>query len=150
MTCTGATLFFWFYKPLNVETTTKLSCEASIAQVLVEAGDDAKEPYQNTPLDFAEPLAYTSTQMPFSNLGGVKERPMSRIPNDRDSQLHSFWMVLTIAIPTAAFGTFQLIAWNFSFPSYTDKMLWRYVCLGNGIVLGIGCALEAYAIIASG
>ncbi len=149
MTCTATTLFFWFHKPLNVETATPLSTYVSVAEILTDAGDAAKELYQNTPLDFAEPLAYTSTQMPLSSLWGVKERPLPRIPNDRDSLLHNWKVVLVVSIPTAAFSASQLIAWNFVFPTRDEQLLWRYTCLGNGIVLGGGCACEAAAIIAS-
>lgn len=149
MTCTGATLFFWFHKPLDAGTPTSLKSELSVADILVEAGNAARKPYRYTPLDFAEPLAYTSSELPMSHLWGVQERPLPRIPNDRDSLLHNWKVVLIISVPTAAFGTFQLIAWNFVFPTRTEQLLWRYTCLGNGIILGLGCALEAGAIIAS-
>ena len=149
MTCTAATLFFWFCKPLSVETPTILRTPVKIAQILAEANTKkAEKPYSYTPLDFADELDYTSTQMPFNHLWGIKDRPLPRIPNDRDSLLHNWRIVLIVTIPTAAFGTFQLIAWNFMFPTRAEQMLWRYTCLGNGFVLGVGCALEAGAIIA--
>lgn len=122
----------------------------SIRTVLEGAGNEVYKHWENTPLDFAEPLAYTSKKMPLSHLWGVQDRPLSRVPNDRDSRLHNWKVVLIITIPTAAFGTFQLIAWNFIFPTRAEQMLWRYTCLGNGVVLGVGCVLEAAAIIASG
>ncbi|KAI9725361.1 MAG: hypothetical protein M1828_003211 [Chrysothrix sp. TS-e1954] len=149
MTCTAASLFFWFFKPLNVETPTVLCTEATTAEMISTAGDKGSPTWEATPLDFIEPLAYTSTKMPFSTWWSVQERPLPRLPNDRDSQLHNWQVVAIISVPTAAFGTLQLIAWNFVFPTQAEQMLWRYTCLGNGIVLGVGCALEAGAIIFS-
>lgn len=57
ITCTGATFFFWFWKPLNVETPTILELDTSLAEILVQAGDKAQAPFQDTPLDFFEPIA---------------------------------------------------------------------------------------------
>lgn len=150
MCCSAMTLYFWFRKPLNVETPTIICTERSIEDIRCEAGEAGKHAWRETPLDFVEPLGYTSTRMPCSHLWGVQERPLTRIPNDRDSLLHNWKVMLAISVPTAAFGTFQLIAWNFTFPTREEQMLWRYTCVSNGIVLGVGCALEAGAIVASG
>ena len=149
MTCTGAALFFWFYKPLDVRTPTTISSHHTICEILVSAGEAAKYPYHDTPLDFCESVTFTSTQFPGNRLWGEQQRPLPRIPNDRDSLLHSWKIVVVISIPTAAFGTLQLIAWNFTFPTEAEQMLWRYTCLGGGTVLAIGCISEAAAIVAS-
>ena len=147
--CTGTSLFFWFHKPLNVETSTFVHSDWTISELCDLGGEAAHGAWQYTPLDFADPLDYTSSRMPFSHVWGIKDRPLKRIPNDRDSLLHNWKVVVLLAIPTAAFGTSQLIAWNFIFPTRTEQLLWRYTCLGNGFVLGVGCALEVGAIIKS-
>lgn len=149
MTCTGAALFFWFYKPLDVRVPTTVYCDRTISEILVEAGEAAKHPYQDTPLDFCESVTYTSTQFPYNELWGEQKRPLPRIPNDRDSLLHSWKIVVVISIPTAAFGALQLIAWNFHFPTRAEQLLWRYTCLAGGAVLGLGCISEATAIVVS-
>ena len=149
MCCTAMTLFFWFHKPLNIETPTMIKCDTTVREILASADETAKIPWHETPLDFVESLDYTSSKMPFSAWWGEQERPLPRIPNDRDSLLHSWKIVLAISVPTAAFGTFQLIPWNFAFPTRIEQMIWRYTTLGNGVVLGVGCALEAAAIVAS-
>ncbi|PSK42712.1 hypothetical protein B9Z65_5634 [Elsinoe australis] len=149
MTCTAATLYFWFYKPLDVKTPNTLNSKVTMAEILLRAGEAGKAPYKDTPLDFVEPLDYTSTQFPLNRIWGERRRPLPRIPNDRDSLLHSWNVVVAVSIPTAAFGTLQLIAWNFEFPTRDEQMLWRWTTVANGIVLGTGCALEAAAIIAS-
>ena len=124
ITCTGAALFFWFNKPLNVETPTNLELEFSVAKILIQAGEPAKAPFRDTPLDFIEPNLYTSSQMPMSSCWGVQERPLPRIPNDRDSRLHNLRIVLIVAIPTASFSLLYLIGWNFAFPTREEKLLW--------------------------
>jgi hypothetical protein len=145
--CSGATFFFWFSKPLDVGLPTLLDSDFSLAQIRKEAGQAAKTTWQDTPLDFVEPLRYTSTQFPFNQLWGICERPLPRLPNDRDSRLHDLRTVLMVAIPTAAFGTFHLIGWNFVFPTRVEQVLWRWACLGGGIVLGLGCTVEAVSIV---
>ena len=150
ITCSAATFHFWFHKPLNVEIPTRISVKATISRILVEAGHDAETPFRDTPLDFAEPLVYTSSQLPFHKYWGVQERPLPRIPNDRDSHLHDLFTVIIVAIPTAAFGTFHLIAWNFVFPSAFEQAMWRWTCVSMGVVLGLGCFAEAGSIIWNG
>ena len=150
MPCTGAALFFWFNKPLNVETPTNLQLEFSVAEILVRAGEPAKAPFRDTPLDFIEPNIYTSSQMPLASCWGVQERPLPRIPNDRDSRLHNLRIVLIVAIPTASFSLLHLIGWNFAFPTREEQLLWRWTCISMGIVLGIGCFAEAMSIIVDG
>ena len=147
ITCAGATMFFWFYKPLDVQTPTFLESKRRIADILKEAGEAAKEPFQDTPLDFVEGQLYTSSQMPLSKYWGVQERPLPRIPNDRDSRLHNLHTVLIVAVPTASFSLLHLAGWNFEFPTRAEQLLWRWNCISSGIILGIGCTVEAISII---
>lgn len=148
--CTGATLFFWFFKPLNVDTPTILVLDATIAEVLVQAGDKAEAPFQDTPLDFIEPNLYTSSQLPLARCWGVQERPLPRIPNDRDSRLHSFPIIVSLAVPTSAFSLLHLIGWNFEFPTTQERLLWRWTCISMGTILGTGCFVEAASIVFDG
>ena len=150
ITCSGATFFFWFWKPLNVNTPTILRLDVTIAEILVQAGDKAKNPFEDTPLDFIEPRVYTSSQLPFGRLWSEPRRPLPRLPNDRDSRLHNLPIIISLAIPTSAFSLLHLIGWNFDFPTIQEQMLWRWTCVAMGIVLGIGCFVEAGSIIFDG
>lgn len=150
ITCTCATLFFWYYKPLSAGTPTLISISCPLAQILKDAGDRAQIPFKDTPLDFIEPNIYTSSQLPFSHIWSVQERPLPRLPNDRDSHLHNLTVVFLLALPTAAFSLLHLAAWNFEFPSTVEKDLWRWTCVSMSIVLAGGCFLETGSIIASG
>lgn len=51
---TMATAFFWANKPQNVNEPTIIKPKWLMADLLVAAGDDAKEPYVDTPMDFIE------------------------------------------------------------------------------------------------
>ena len=148
--CTGAALYFWFRKPLNVETATEIHLDTSIAEVLARAGDKAETTFKDTPLDFIEADVYTSSQLPFGKHWGVKERPLPRLPNDRDSRLHSLRIIIIVAAPTASFSLLHLIAWNFEFPTRFEQLMWRWTCISMGIVLGGGCIVEAVSIVVDG
>ena len=150
VTCTGATLYFWFFKPLNVGTPTGISLETCVAEVLAHAGKEIEATWKDTPLDFIEPDIYTSSQLPFGKYLGVTERPLPRLPNDRDSRLHNLRSILIVAVPTASFSLLHLIAWNFEFPTRTEQLMWRWTCVSMSIVLGVGCLVEAISIVAEG
>ena len=150
ITCTGATAFFWFQKPLGAETPTDVYLDTTTAQVFQLAGDEAKAPYSDIPLDFVEPQLYTSSRFPLHQFWGVQERPLPRIPNDRDPRLHSLTTVLVVTIPTAAFSLLHLIAWHFDFPTKAELLLWRWTCVSMSVILGTYCATEAASIIAQG
>ena len=150
ITCAATTAIFWFQKPLGVETPSDLHLETSIRNVLRLAGDEAKEVFRDTPLDFIEPRIYTSGQLPLHQCWGVQERPLPRLPNDRDPRLHNSKTILIITVPTAAFSLLHLIAWHFDFPTKTELLLWRWTCVSMTIILGTYCATEATSIVAEG
>jgi hypothetical protein len=154
ISCSAASFFFWFCKPLDVGLPTTLELKnartgqpQTIANVLLSAGEDAKQQWRDTPMDFCDPLKYSSEELPFNKLWGENQRPLPRIPNDRDSQLHDFRTVIIVAIPTAAFGALHCIAWNFIFPTKLEQQIWRWTSVGGGLVLAGGCTAEAASII---
>ena len=150
ITCTGVTACFWFEKPFGVEIPFDIYLEVSLARVLQSAGDEAKAPYNETPFDFIEPNVYTSAQLPFHTFWGVQERPLTRIPNDRDPRLHNLTTVLMTTIPTAAFSLLHLVAWDFDFPTHAELLLWRWSSVSMSVILGTYCTVEALSIVAGG
>ncbi|TRX91258.1 hypothetical protein FHL15_007863 [Xylaria flabelliformis] len=59
-------------------------------------------------------------------------QPLERVPNDnipkiKPSETHYALYVLTAL--TAAFGSIHAIAWNFEFPTSTERLLWRIATL---------------------
>ena len=49
---TLVTAFCWRHKPADVLTAITIESKESIRDILLQAGDCAQEPYQDTPLDF--------------------------------------------------------------------------------------------------
>ena len=155
ISCTGATAFFWFHKPLGVETPTDLYLNVRIPDILQNQGLNKDGPlarvtYQDTPLDFIESQLYVSAQFPLNQYWGVQERPLPRIPNDRDPRLHSIWMILAITVPTASFSLLHIIAWHFDFPTKIELELWRWTCVSTTVILGVYCVIEAASIVIEG
>ena len=150
MSCSGMTMCFWFYKPLNVEIPTIIDSKVSIEKILLDAGDAAETQWRDTPLDFADPIGYISLQMPFRKVWTEMERPLPRMPNDRDHKLHSWRCMVILGIPWAIFGVFQFIAWNFHFPTTIERLLWRYTTVIGCVLNATFSTVETIGVIASG
>ena len=126
--CTLAMYAQWLNKPLDIETPTICVMNASIEEVLVQAGDIAKEPYRQTPLDFIDDLSpsWTTNVQPWLRLRtGPRERPLQRLPNDRFPWMGKSIHGIILFSISMAFVGFHLIGWNFTFPTNTERSLWR-------------------------
>lgn len=144
-------LFFWYHKPLDVETPIIIRMENRIADVLIDAGDSARKPYSRTPLDFLKsPPANTSVVAPFwFGLGVVinfdKEscsRPLKRFGNCKTrppAGLTTLETIYGVLFEVVYFGV-HLVSWNQLFPSKAEFYLWR---VSNFVILGV---LAAYLI----
>jgi len=100
--CTLGTSFCWAHKPADVDRAIILETNCSIADILREAGDCAREPYRNTPLDFVSRKEW-SWSLYWSHwinlLRGLKivfrpkVRPINRFPNDTFPELADWALV---------------------------------------------------------
>lgn len=77
LTCTGAALFFWFHKPLDVHTPTTIFCFCTLADLSKPIGKDKNPAWRYTPLDFCEAVEYTSPHFPFQELWSETTTPAS-------------------------------------------------------------------------
>ena len=125
--CTLGTSFCWLHKPSDVQKGVSFKIKASTAQILLNAGDMAKEPYTHTPLDFV------AKQMPTVGYNVMKvvglrcdspERPLRRFPDDRFPAI-SAWEKFSLFSMTLIFAALHLVGWNFSFPTAAERYLWR-------------------------
>lgn len=144
-------LFFWYHKPLDVETPIILRMENCIADVLIDAGDGARKPYSRTPSDFIKsPPTSTSIVAPFwFGLGMVfnfdKElcsRPLKRFGNSKTRPPAGITTRETadgVLFEAIYFGV-HLVSWNQLFPTELEFYLWR---ISNFVLLGL---LAAYLI----
>ena len=143
--CTMNTFFFLRHKPLDVDTPISLRCTTTLGEVLLKAGDQARERYAETPLDFVRPPTSRSSLLaPFwfgvsavfdwrSSHGTL---PVKAIGNNKITPPRG------IKVSDIVYGNFftlgylgiHLAAWNFSFPTPTERILWRTTSL---VLLGL-------------
>ena len=125
--CTILTSVCWLRKPLDVRTPMKLYMNATVEQVLLEAGDVAAKPYKQTPLDFIDDLcpSWELNVQTFMKLPTTPhERPITRFGNDRFPNLKGY-QELFLCFATLLYAAIHLAGWNFSFPTRLELILWR-------------------------
>jgi hypothetical protein len=145
--CTFPTFYFWFHKPLDVDTTVTLHLGGSLQlrDVLALAGEAAERPFKLTPLDFInpppdryqilDPIMWGFKQL-FRLGTDSKHVLITRFKNT--SRMNPGKVTISEAmISTVISLTFiliHLVVWNFSFPTPLERDLSRSACL-----LLIGC-----------
>lgn len=147
--CTFASYYQWSHKPLDVESPTILEIAKSTREILIEAGNlpEANKPYSNTPLDFIDdqsPSWLTEIQPHLHFRMGPRQRPLPRFTNDRfpviGASSHAFLLFMVIL----AYCCLHFIAWNWSFPTHVERILWRSGCIAIVCTTFIFLACETY------
>lgn len=136
--CSIATSWCWLRKPADVNYPIRLHTDARVAHILHEGGAPAARIYRQTPLDFIDDLCpswslniQTFMRMPI----GPFERPISRFGNDRFPYLELRDNTI-LFVATLIYAAVHVSAWNWTFPSSLEKILWRaasMVLLGSTI-----------------
>ena len=130
-------MFFWRHKPVDVETAEVLNTEASMAEILLAGGDAAQEPYSQTPLDFVSHkewvwLLYWShfkhALQRFHILRREHNRPVNRLSNVSTPEF-PIWMIRIGFVVTLGYFAIFMMKWNSSFPTDTERLLWRSSCV---------------------
>lgn len=142
--CTYATMFCWAHKPADIHAPEIIECETTIAQILLEAGDRARQPYCRTPLDFVSRKEWPWSRYWSSFMNSLRVvglpfaqtiRPLSRLENTVIPQPsrtgYHFALFLTIL-----YLSIFVSAWNYSFPTRAELVSWRVSCLAV-----IGCTV---------
>ena len=143
--CTFAIYAQWGYKPLDVEVPTVLEMKTSMADILIKAGEAAKKPYQQTPMDFVWDWrhSWTLNVQPFFHFRvDPRTRPLPRILNDvlpwldliRDSSMCVFIVLF--------FASIHILGWNFIYPTWIEKLLWRISSLALLCTTVVFCLIE--------
>lgn len=125
--CTLGTFICWLQKPSDVQRGVSITLEFSTKQILLEAGDNAKEPYVHTPLDFVAKQYFTCSYdvMKIFNLRcDSRERPLRQFANDRFPDISTVEKFALFCM-TLAYAAFHVIGWNFWFPTRIEQTLWR-------------------------
>jgi hypothetical protein len=135
--CAFATYTQWAQKPLDIETPTILRCETSLEEILIQAGECAANPYQQTPLDFVDNQApsWCINVQPYLRFRlDPRKRPLQRIMNDKFPMIGLGFQSLYYAVVTFIFATIHLLGWNFSFPTHKEQILWRAMSI---VIMGV-------------
>ena len=141
--CTWGIYGQWLKKPLDVESPTVLKIQASTAEILINAGPAASQPYRRTPLDFVWDwhASWTMDVQPHLNFRvGPRERPIQRILNDGFPWYDRASDVGIILFMITFYGAIHVMGWNFIFPSSIERILWRV----SGLV--ILCTTTAFCL----
>lgn len=145
--CTLVMFFQWANKPLDVESPTILESNKSIAQILLDAGDAANQPYRQTPLDFIDnqsPSWLTEVQPHLRFRTGPKTRPLPRFTNDRFPVIGAGPDAVFLFFFTMAYCGLHFVAWNFEFPTPLERKLWRSASITIGACAFIFWVCETY------
>ncbi|KAJ4520088.1 hypothetical protein HRR75_001951 [Exophiala dermatitidis] len=132
--CTLGFNMCWKDKPMDITTTIRLKSNYTIEHILQEAGDNAREPYRFTPLDFVGREEWICTQMWKYNVNILrslclvrqrpKVRPIERLSSFNFPRLSRQAAMVTILV-ALTYSAIFMAAWNFEFPSTVEQLLWR-------------------------
>ncbi|KAL1978255.1 hypothetical protein VTN31DRAFT_1114 [Thermomyces dupontii] len=147
--CTVATMYCWAHKPADIETAIVIESHATIAQILLEAGDRAKKPYSRTPLDFVSrkewpwSLYWSNWVNILRNMGldvVQLERPIVRFENTAIPEPSPAGFRACLIL-TSIYAAIFVCAWNYSFPTRAEQILWRIESL-----VVFGCLAAFWAV----
>ena len=132
--CSMGTYYFWFYKPMDVGRAIILTPTATIEEILCDAGDKAREPYRDTPMDFVYRDEWSWTRY-WTHWKGIVRiffrvnfdrtiRPIDKIPDDNFPHIMG-WPMWVLFVFQTGYGVVHLSGWTLPFPTHTEKLLWH-------------------------
>ena len=135
--CTAVTYLMLIHKPLGVEKAVRIEMHTSMCQVLLNAGQDAANPYEDTPMDFVEQPGWKAWRRRprFAHWAGLSRRPIDRVPNDYISQPESIIIPMFMWVVISVYGALHILGWNFAYPTQIDMWIWRISSLVSFAVL---------------
>ena len=129
--------YFWKDKPADVKSMEIVGINRTISEmILLEENEAARtEPYFRTPLDFTSRKAW-ALNLIYSYLMNIlrgmvpqfsqrkTEKPLGRRSENDVLPVTGIAWFITLISAYAFLGT-NFIAWNFHFPTLTERLLWR-------------------------
>ena len=132
--CTLGTYFAWVNKPQDVLSPIVLIPNTTLADILIRAGNVAKDPYKSTPLDFVNRNQWSSWNLywrygmnilrKFNIVFATKKRPIDKLPDDNFTPL-SLTALAALFFFQIGYGAIHVVGWNFHFATATERLLWR-------------------------
>lgn len=129
-----ATFVLWFSKPVDIEVPTMLKIDIS-TQELLEKISPPNYSWRETPLDFIDRVNHPSftSQMIIPNKWWPRRKrflgPANRIRNDVFALKYTILDQVVVSSVWVGYAGTHFSAWNFSFPTRTELLLWRISCL---------------------
>jgi hypothetical protein len=151
-TCTLASYFFWMEKPLGVEVPSALTTSSSIREILQNAGNAARLPYVDTPMDFVcgsgrqHGLGAWGRRQYFKTFGSLQVRPIERIPDDYTPPPQSVQLALLTWVLSLLHGAIHVAGWNFPFLTPVEQYLWRSASIAMIVILFAWGIVEVLAV----
>jgi hypothetical protein len=131
--CTLGTYYFWAHKPLDIREPIILVPKATMADILLNAGEGASQPYMYTPMDFvgydnASWFLYWTYWFNILVHMGIsfhtRKRPVDKISDDRFPALDRKTLPVLFLFQTG-YAAVHIAGWNYPFPTHTEHLLWR-------------------------
>lgn len=133
-----ATFGLWFNKPNNIDTPNVVRIDLTLLELLEKLGKDTSYHWNETPLDCVCTVnkpSFVSEVILKSEKWPGRDRykgAANRIRNDVFALKYSRLDQVFVGAVWLGYGGVHLAAWNFTFPSYPEKILWRVSCLVMG------------------
>lgn len=128
--CTLGTYFFWARKPMDVINAIALVPNVSLQKILEKAGDEAKEAYYCTPLDFIGrelspwALYWTYWVNILGKFCSLFRHTSHKIRDDNFLPISSA-ATFVLFLSQIAYAAIHICGWNIHFPTATERLLWR-------------------------
>lgn len=154
--CSFVPYFFWLHKPMDVQRAITIIPNTTVAQILVNAGNAARNPYSSTPLDFVGRDLWSWNlywtywlnilgRLKFLFLMRSRTRPVNKIPDDTFPPWGSHMVRAAVELLGLGFySAMPVFGWNFFFPTTAERILWRTSALTSLGVIVAAWIIEQY------
>ncbi|KAK0508571.1 hypothetical protein JMJ35_008847 [Cladonia borealis] len=134
--CTLGTYYAWFNKPMDIGKPFTLEANATLREILVDAGDLVQRPCLETPLDFVGrddwsfSLCWKYCWRIVNKLGiepAPRKWPIDKIPDDyfAPQQCYPMWAMWILFVVHIGYAAVHIAGWDFTFPSQVEAVMWR-------------------------
>ena len=138
-----ATFALWFSKPVDIQIPMTIELEDKLEDLLKKLGPQASCSWRDTPLDFIGPVnspSFVSEVILKNRIWPGHARftgPADRIRNDVFGLKYSKTDQLFVAATWVSYAAVHLIAYDFSFPSHAEVIIWRVsaIAMAGSMVL---------------
>ncbi|KAL8727496.1 MAG: hypothetical protein Q9166_006020 [cf. Caloplaca sp. 2 TL-2023] len=144
----AVTAIFWWHKPADVVMAETIDFDINVHEILIREFQPLDQ-WRMTPLDFASREEWWWSRAWWNLLNILRkmhmsfgsEKPIDRIADSGQRVLPKREQYMILAISTICFAVF-FIAWNHDFPTRTEMIFWRAVCVILISMLYVGLAIS--------